>query len=338
MSDLMSKASDSTVTPDGELSVIYNGGIAEGHELTLDRYVQSLAGWRDFFVFAAELYFRSNSELRTKRRDELFHIRIAAQREGSFDVVLEFFLSAVAGGIIGGRADAIFIALLKWYRSLISNHLRTKQRSQNIDEIVAALESMSRDENVELVPAAVSQDESTLSPDDDIDSREDLNRDARTSLRTLVDKIDTALRHSASPIGADCNSIDVKDAKNTVIVASFGAVEKTVLDSALTLPLPEGVWTPITVRFERINRKTGRALIYIDHDGTRSDSANYARIYDPAYSAPGNVYAQAFTDDTQLVVWARQVRGERGRLNLMWQISHKPPAQFAMFGPDGSRA
>lgn len=336
-------ANDIEAVGTGSLIIKYDGGRAADHVLTLDRYVESLAGWRDFFTIASEIYLRANPDLRGARREELFQLRIEAEREGSYEAALIFVLGSVAGGIIGNRADAAFVAffnkLLNWYRQLIASHVETKKISRNVDQLVAALEAMTRSQGIEInmVPDSeelhvLGRDARQQEPDED-----DLDR-SPSPMRSLVDKLDTALRHAAAPIGVDCNIINVSGADRGFVLANFGAVEKAVLDEPLTMPLPSGVWNPLTVRFERINRKTGRALIYIDRETLRSDSASYARIMDPAVSDPGNIYAQAFTDDAQLSVWGRQVRAERGRLNLMWQISHKPPDQMSMFGPEGSRA
>src|SRR5207249_7534609 len=61
---------------------------------------------------------------------------------------------------------------------------------------------------------------------------------------------------------------------------------------------------PIWIKFERINRKTGRALFYFDGEDPRH-AAHYSRIVDPAVREPHNRYTQSFSDDEVLDVWIR---------------------------------
>lgn len=325
------------------LVIEFEGGIADGHELTLDRYVDSVTGWRDFFTVATEMYLRSRPELQNLRRDQLFELRIDADRPGSYDVALGMVIGAAgaaAAGIIGNRADAAFVALCRalwaWYRRLIATHIDAKRASRNVDDIVAALEAMSQAEGVDLQQSARAVPAREEVEDDFKDDFEPA--DAQSPARKLVDKIDTALQLAVSPIGPDCNTIKVVDPKRVFAVATFGASEKQVLDGSLTLPPPDGLWRSTSVKFERINNKTGRALIYVWRATRHADTASYARIVDRSFTRPGNVYAKAFAENSELIVWARQVRAERGRLNLMWEITCIPPEQLPLYGPEGTRA
>lgn len=322
------------------LVIEFDGGLADEHRLTLDCYVESITGWRDFLVIATEIYLRSDPDLRHARRHELFEFRIDADRPGTYEVILSFILGAVAGGIIGNRADAAFVyscrRLWDWYKKLATAHLTAKRTTTNVDEIVAALETMTRRENIEL--QAFAAEEARGEDDEDDWDGGLVESDPQSRARKLVDKLDSSLRRAASPIGLDCDSVKVFNVARSVQVASFGAVEKYILEKPLTLPPPSGIWTPTSVKFERINNKTGRALIYLRKGDGHSETASYARIIDPAFRQPGNVYAQAFANNAPLEVWASQVKAERGRLNLMWHISHIPPDQLSLFGPKGSRA
>jgi hypothetical protein len=330
-----------TANPEATILIKYEGGLADRHELSLDRYLESVTGWRDFLTLATEIVLRSYPELRHLKRPELFEFRIEAERPGSYEVVLWFTLGAAAGGIIGNRADAAFIALMrrlpKWYERLVTTHVRTKQSTANVDDIVSALNEMTRSENIELAEFTDSPPEVSEDSEDDIpvDAGE---TDPQSRARKLVEKLDSSLKHAAAPIGPDCNSVTVVNVTLDLEIATFGAYEKMALDRPLTLPPPSGVWTKTSVKFERINNKTGRALIYLLKGEAHSETASYARIVDRAYSAPGNVYARAFAESLPLEVWARQVKAERGKLNHMWQISHVAPEQFSLYGPPDSRA
>jgi hypothetical protein len=118
---------------------------------------------------------------------------------------------------------------------------------------------------------------------------------------------------------------------NNFIVLEIGAAERAIISTPLTLPPPKRDWARARVRFERINRKTGRALIYFDGEDRSAHGAHYARIVDRAVQKPHNQYTQAFNDDEALDVWVRQTHPERGKLNYQWEIIGKDPNQYQLF-------
>jgi hypothetical protein len=321
---------------DGRLILRFSGGKADAGMLSLSSYKTSLTGWEEFFRIAAGLLQKSAGDVRNVPLNRAIRIDVEAERKGSYEVVIWIGL-AIAGGIVGNRADAATVwtyrKLRAWFKRLIVGHVSAKRTTTNVDEIVAALEAIAQSQNVMLVPDEEPREEDggLLVPE------EPEVTDPAGSKRALVERIDTALKSATQPLDEECKKIELFDEQGSG-VASLGANERRALSTALTLPPPEGVWRRILVRFERINRKTGRALIYVGRSTTPSATAQYARIVDPAVHVASNVYMEAFSADAPLEVWARQVRGEKGRLNLMWEITADAPEQLALFGPAGSRA
>jgi hypothetical protein len=153
----------------GQLRLVYAGGLAESGKLLLDEYAASLTGWRDLFQVLGELYLHSVPELKAVPGTDLLRIQIVAEETGSYEAMLAFIVGAAANSIIGNRADDAlkwsFRKMLEWYQAAVSSHVRTKSRTTNIEEIVAALENMTRAQGVTLESEEiVSNDELLLIP------------------------------------------------------------------------------------------------------------------------------------------------------------------------------
>ena len=339
----MSKANAS----DGKLLIKYSGRLADTGSLSLVEYTESLMGWRRFFQVAGELYLRSKSDkLKRLSGAELLEIRIVAERPGSYEVIIAFILGQAIGGMIGGRADAALVAicrhLMGWYRRIIKQHIQTKTQTTNVEEIVKALERLCGENGVELESSVdVSKDQfgasypvisKTMTEEEGDDAPEN---DRVSKARVLVETVDEALKSATCPLDSSCNKISVIP-EGEQPLGVFGQHEREVLQKPLSLPLPEGTWNPATIKFVRINRRTGSALISFENEPTSEKGSHYSRIVDESFRQSGdNVYTQAFNKDVSLKVWVRQIGPRPGRLNFQWEITAKQPTQLHLFGSIG---
>jgi hypothetical protein len=142
--------------------------------------------------------------------------------------------------------------------------------------------------------------------------------------------VDQALQAATRPLDASCQQITLVSGDMPPIL-QVTKRERAILLQPLTLPLPKGEWVPAIVRFVRVNKETGRSLFYFDDCQRPAQGALYGRIVDPSVKLAGNAYARAFADDQPLDVWVRQRAAERGRLNLLWEITAKPPDDATLF-------
>jgi hypothetical protein len=325
----MARESNEVVMETSGLTIRFSGRSAENQSLPLDQYWQSLQGWSEFFEIASAIYRRSATTNQGEPVLATMQIRIIAERRGSYDVVLGFVLSQVLQGVIGNRSDALFVwtfkALMKWTKVLFSRYLAAKRNSTDVQKLVESLEKLTQEMKLSLLPIAeelAAQDEALKRLSDELE----ILSNAFSAERLLIERMDTAIKNATVLLGEECDEIALLDEEGKSLL-KLDRDDYEILHEDLTLPPPEGRWHMANVRFERINIKTGKALIYIEWHGFSSSSTVHARIADDALGAPLDPYTQALTRKETLRVWARQVRAERGRLNLMWEISVKPPVQ-----------
>jgi hypothetical protein len=147
--------------------------------------------------------------------------------------------------------------------------------------------------------------------------------------QALAEKLDSSLKRATQPLERSCERLKVLLPDRTTLF-EIGPAERAVIVAPLTLPPPKREWREARIKFERINRKTGRALFYFDGEDS-GHAAHYSRIIDPAVRQPHNRYTQAFNDDEALDVWLRQTHPEPGRLNFQWEITAKDPNGETLF-------
>jgi len=316
-----------------------SGGLANSGQLELEEYASSLNGWQSFFELTGDLYLQSFPELQGLDRKARLSITVNAERRGSWETVFEFVLLAAAAGVIGNRVDATavwsFHRLMRWYRLLISRHMTVRKTTSNIEELAAALEQLATQENISLeLPKSESvQDDQMVLPrvyvEDDGAVEEEV---VENRARALAEKIDHALISGTRPLVFSCTQISLVPLDDQPLFQMSRSDRQSVF-SPLSLPLPSGDWKAGSIQFERINRKTGRALIYfINEVNSLRTGPFYSRIVDKAVHDPDNIYTRAFNADAILSVWMRQKRAEPGRLNLLWEITAKPPASTLFDG------
>jgi hypothetical protein len=120
----------------------------------LSEYAASLHGWRDLFQVLGELYLHSFPELRRVRGNDLLRIEVVAEKPGSYETVLTFVFGAIAGGILGNRADAgvvwSFKKLVEWYQRAIREYVRRKSQTTDVTAVSAALEQVAAEAGIPL--------------------------------------------------------------------------------------------------------------------------------------------------------------------------------------------
>ena len=146
-------------TENERLILKLSGGNAESGSLPLPQYWLTLQGWNDFFRIIGGLYQQAATTAEGEPVQANFQIRVIAERRGSYEIYLEFILVAAVGGVIGNRTDAIvkwtFAELLKWYRQTFKTYKDAKAASTNVEEIVEALEELTKKRKIPLTPQAV---------------------------------------------------------------------------------------------------------------------------------------------------------------------------------------
>lgn len=325
------------------LSLLYEGGLAESGALLLDEYAVSLDGWREILQQMGQLYFHSFPELRRIRGSDLLRVEIVGERRGSYETLLVFVLGAAAGGIIGNRADAAvvwtFKKLAEWYRDVVSRYVREKTTTTDVAAIAAALREMTEGRGIPLDQEQFDEDTKPLFPEPAPEPDEQTTLPASPQVdraQALTEKLDSAMKRATQPLERSCERVKVLLPDRTTLF-EIGPAERAVIAAPLTLPPPKREWREARVKFERINRKTGRALFYFEAEDPQH-AAHYSRIIDPAVRQPHNRYTQAFNDDEALDVWIRQTHPEPGRLNFQWEITAKDPNSGTLFDlppPDG---
>lgn len=323
---------------DGRLTIAYSGGRADSGALLLSEYSASLSGWRDLLQVLGELYLHSYPELRRVRGSDLLRIEVVAEKSGSYETVLAFIFGAVANGILGNRADAAtvwtFNKLVLWYRRAIRGYVRTKSSTTDVTAIAAALEQLSAQAGIPL-DSSESTDETPPLFDTPTDpTSDDEDEPVRVApvnkARALTEIIDQALQRATQPLANSCERVSLFT-EHTAPLLEIGPAERAVIVEPLTLPPPKRDWRAARVKFERINRKTGRALFTFEKETASGTAAHYSRIKDPAVRLPHNPYTNAFNEDQYLDVWVREVSPEKGKLNFQWEIRASDPDQGTLF-------
>ncbi len=304
--------------------------------LLLDEYAASLEGWRGLFQLLGELYLHQFPELRRVRGARLLKIEIVAERQGSWEAVLIFTLGAIAGGIIGGRADALavwsFKKLVTCIQKVISAYVRKKSTTTDITELTSNLRELMQQEGYQFgEPPDPDQEEVIFLPafakEDDEVPIDPVGRIDRA--QALAERVDQLLKAATTPLEHSCERMSVVQADGSSVL-EIGPAERAVITAPLTLPPPKREWVKRRIKFERINRKTGRALFHFDGEDEHL-GAHYSKIIDRAVREAGNRYTQAFNDDAAIEVWIRQTHPEPGRLNFQWEITSDDPDDMPLF-------
>jgi hypothetical protein len=286
-----------------------------------------------------ELYLHSFPELRRVRGTDLLRIEVVAEKPGSYETVLTFFFGAVAGGIIGNRADAAvvwsFRELVKWYKRVIRGFVRTKSTTTDVTAIAAALEQMAAEAEIPLEYADQSEDAPPLfelpdTPQNQLDDEPVQRPPTVSKSRVLAELIDQALHRATEPLAQSCERVKLFSDEPIALV-EIGPAERAIIIQPLSLPPPKREWRAARVKFDRIHRKTGRALFKFEHEADGDGAAHYSRIIDPEVRKPHNVYSKAFYDNVALDVWIRQVSPQKGNLNFQWEIQASNPDQGTLF-------
>ncbi|MFG0244070.1 MAG: hypothetical protein ACF8R9_14890 [Phycisphaerales bacterium JB054] len=318
-----------------QLCLLYRGGLADEATLLLDEYAASLEGWRGAFQLLGEVHFHSFPELRRFRGSRLIQIQVVAEEPGSWKTVVVFTLGAAAGGIIGNRADAAlmwaFPKLVEWFGEAISVFVRSKLESTDVVALADVLREVlaARGYNLE-EEKQIDRDQLRLADEDGpLDGDVDDHSSAVRPVQLLVERLDSCLKHATAPLDRSCTALSITNPNGSSVV-EIGQIEREVIAAPLTLEISRKDWVQAHIRFERINRKTGRALIRFE-DQQDGEGSHYSKIIDPAVKNPGNRYTEAFNRDEAIEVWVRQCAPEPGRLNLQWEIASVDPCDLPLF-------
>jgi len=309
---------------DADLLVLsFRGRRADEGSLLLDEYAESLSGWRGLLQLLGEIHLSAEPHLKRLRGEALLRIEVVGERRGSWEAIIGVALGAMATGIIGNRADAAatwaFKRFLRMLRAVIIAYLRQKRESTGIRELANTLRDVLDELGVSLSQdVSLTDDQQRLFParDDDIEEIE-LRLAAVDRMLVLADRLDQLLKAATAALDQSCERLTVIAGK--IELLEIAPDDRAVIRAELTPPAPERNWIRKTVEFDRINRRTGRALFRFA--GEEPDTgAHYSRIIDPAVRKPGNRYTQAFNEAQPIEVHLRQAAPERGRLNLQWEI------------------
>jgi hypothetical protein len=192
---------------------------------------------------------------------------------------------------------------------------------------------MTTERGIPLDSDAVASDEKPLfddADDEEVSQESAVPRDTSVDTATvLTERIDQGLKQATQPLEHSCERVKLFLA-GTELVLEIGPAERDIIASPLTAPPPNRDWRSAKIKFERINRKTGKALFYFDGEN-EARGAHYCHIIDPDVRKPHNRYTQAFNNDELLEVWVRQTHPQKGRLNLQWEVTVKDPGEGLLF-------
>jgi hypothetical protein len=270
--ETMSVENATEVAEDGRLTIAYSGGLADSGALLLSEYSASLHGWRDLMQVLGELYLHSFPELRRVRGNELLRIEVVAENKGSYETILAFAFGAVAGGILGNRADAAvvwsFAKLIEWYQRVIRGYVRAKSHTTDVTAIAAALESMAAEAGIPLQHADPGDDAPPLfevpgSPDQATDEEERPSGTPANRARALAEIIDQALQKATQPLAHSCERVKVFEEHRAPLL-EIGPAERAIIVEPLTLPPPRRDWRAARIKFERITL-TARLAVHCSH-------------------------------------------------------------------------
>ena len=192
-----------------------------------------------------------------------------------------------------------FRKLIEWYREAVSTYVRKKSETTDYTEIAAALESMTNQRGIPLDTETVAVEEEPLfeNPDERGNSRRIRCRPDAASVdkaTVLAERLDQALKQATQPLEQSCERVRVLISKTEVLL-EIGPAERGIIASPLTAPPPKRDWRSAKIKFERINRKTGKALFYFEGEND-THAAHYCHIIDPNVpEAAQSLYAKRST-------------------------------------------
>ena len=313
----------------------YSGGTADKHVLRLEDYAASLNGLKDLINSIVALVLRNNPHTQRLRPDQIIRMEVRSERPGSWEITIDI-LTRVAGAAIydilkvGGRRA--LPQLIKLFRGVIRQHVTIKKDTLDVDAIADALDNLARQHHLQLDPPAPEPDADQLEffplqkeeEAEEEDSDDSTLQPTLSKRRAFVEHIDHAMKELAAPIGSSCTQLKIVSSSLGEIV-TLTTHDKLVIDEPLTLLPTQRDWRPATIKFVRINRKTGRSLMYYADDPAGEDNTHYSIIVDSAVRNASNVYTEAFSKDAPLQVYLRHAPHERGRIRVMWEITTTPP-------------
>ena len=336
---------------DGELiRIVYAGGLADAAgALLLDEYAEGINGWLKFLRLAGEPFVRSAARNSGLTRVPDLRIEVRAERRGSYEILVWLGntvgqelagAAALYGTVVGGKR------LLNWYRTVIRGHADAKRRTVNVDEVVANLEAMANQENIDLIAERQNDEESQreesgnlllddTSGDAPAAERAGLSpEDLRRKLIELVDALDAALRAATRPLERSCERVGIGPV-NAPVVVTLDRADRAALLRPLELPMPTRAWIPARVRFVRIHRETGEVTFRFIKPGSDKPidgQIEGGRLLDKsALRGPNNPFTTAFNENAPLAVLVRQQIPTPGRLKPKYDIQQDAPDPDSMF-------
>ena len=332
------------------IRIVYSGGLAdEAGALLLDEYAEAVDGWKRFLRLVGEPYFRSAARAAGLKGTPELRVEVRAQRRGSHETLVWVGLT-IAGGLLGNAAyDAAKVAVppfLRWCRTVIKGHTKTKRRTTNIDEVAANLRRMSEAVNVELVEQRQTADDDAGQGELDLKQEERLEpaepevelsaEELVRLLRELADAIDNALRAATKPLDQSAERVSVGRVGSPAVV-TLDRSDRIALQRPLELPIPSREWRPARIRFVRIHRESGEVtfrFIEAKRDRAVDQHIHNGKLLDKtALRGPNNPFTSAFNADVPLNVLLQQQLPTPGRLKPKYKIQLDLPPPTSLL-PD----
>lgn len=292
-------------TLEESLVLRYAGERADVGEVDLHDLAVSLNGWGRFLEFSISTYMLKRLTVRQLQPHERPSVRVVALGKGSFNVLLQVVLPL---GLMASYDLAK--ALWRWRTALVKNHVGAKRDFKTKEEAIRALEDLAKRSQLEV---------------------SDVHRETERA----IDELDEALNELAAPIGVSAGELTVASDKASESI-SLCLADKRALASPYFVGegAADHAYIKAKVRFIRVNKQTGRALITFDNPQDEHQvGQKYSLIADSAVRGKKNEYARAFYEESSMEVWARMVRSRRDGSFAYWEITGTDPEPTPLLDP-----
>jgi hypothetical protein len=282
-----------------ELTITWQGGLAESGEIPAAELGRALQGWDRFLQLSFYSYQSSDLQLPKAGTTMRVDFRVRSVRKGSFVVDASVSLGGmILSGVVGSAAFEVVKKVWGWSVLLVQTHIKAKRERKTLDGVVEELENVAKAFEIR------------VSPD-----REDTENFA-AALNTALDGATTPLDSSAAR-----EVLSLKGQPLDIVVDDDGRQAIRVPFEPPTLdPEAEDV-IEAAVKFVRINKKTGYGLLSFARPTDKSQLGQQRfHCEDKSIRRRANQYTGSFHEDVALVVKMQRKNYADNRRGHYWLI------------------
>ena len=287
----MNSATESSI----DFVISFQGLLADQGSMPLEDVLRSLGGWQDFIQMTVATYAEKKLSSEPLLPPLKPRIQISVPRAGSWEATL---VLAVTAGYIARHLPAPNVLLSK-VKKLFKHHLEQKRLPRNVSEVVAALEELASQEQIEIP--------------------------SKPEVYQLVIATDEALKKATEPIEYSASVIEISTAGEPIL--RITGVDKRNLNSGFHFTARDEVFFNATIRLVELNLQTGHTTVVVQQSDNPlfGGKTNCYVLDKPSLHHPRNAYTEALSGQVDLSVSVKPCFNPKTGVVQKWLLQAEPP-------------